>query len=280
MFPGLDFIVDRDRSAIAQLEHSRSDDFISRIHTRDHRDLIASRTLDLNELLSHSAIRFAFRILEIGNHEDRIAIRGIVDSGRWQSNHRAVGSNADIDLDEHARAQLALRISESGLHLNVPRGLVNHGIESCDLSRKNLARNIFRRHVQIAADSHLPGRLLGYAEIHINRIQRLQRSDSTARGKILPQVHLADAEGARKRSSNHFALNRGPDLSHIRFGSFLLSGRLIELQARNDAGVDQLLFAAKVHAREFALRFERCQLGPFLLGVENNQYISGMHRLA
>src|SRR5215217_4854578 len=75
----LDFIVHLDGDPVPQLEHSRGHDFLARVQTRHDRDLIAARRSQLHNLLPNAAIRLPLRVLQVGEHEHRVAVRRVVD---------------------------------------------------------------------------------------------------------------------------------------------------------------------------------------------------------
>ena len=71
----------------------------------------------------------------------------------------------------------------------------------------------------LPADAHLAGVLLRHAEVHVDRIQRLQRHERVAAGQVLTEVDLADAEDAGERRADRLPLDRGADLADSRVAS-------------------------------------------------------------
>ena len=124
------------------------------------------------------------------------------------------------------------------------------------------------------------GVLLGYSEIHINRIERLQRHDRITRRQILTKIDLSNSQHSGKRRTNHLALNGRLGLGNISFRLLLLGYRRVEVRAGDYSGVQQLLHAVEIGFRQIALRFEGSQLGALLTRVQFNQNISLMHVLA
>ena len=98
------------------------------------------------------------------------------------------------------------------------------------LPGEDFAGQVFGRNLQAATDMDRGQRLLRQTEIDINRIQRLQLNHRIARGQILAEVDLANAQRSRERRANGFSLNGGADCVHIRFGLFLLGGGLVVFQ--------------------------------------------------
>src|SRR5215467_7917297 len=49
----LNLVVDENRRTVAKLENARRDDFLLRLNTRQHRNLIAARRAKLHKLLSY-----------------------------------------------------------------------------------------------------------------------------------------------------------------------------------------------------------------------------------
>ena len=72
------------------------------------------------------------------------------------------------------------------------------------------------RDAHAAADAHLAGRLLRHAEVHVDRIQRLQRHQRVAAGQVLTEVDLADAEHAGERRPDRLPLDRRADFADAR----------------------------------------------------------------
>ena len=149
----------------------------------DDGHLVATRPFELDELLTHAAVGLPFRVLEIGDDEDRVAVRGVTDGGRRQRDHRAARAQDDFHLNEHAGPQLTFRIGEGRLHLNISGGLVHYRVKRCNTTGEHLAPEIFGGDAQVAADSHLSGCLLRHAEVHINRIERLAAEPPHCRRK-------------------------------------------------------------------------------------------------
>src|SRR4030095_6397997 len=71
---GLNLVIDVNCGAVAQLEHAGCHDFFTVLHARKNRNLVATRWPQLHELLAHAPIRIAFRVFQVGNHKNRIAI--------------------------------------------------------------------------------------------------------------------------------------------------------------------------------------------------------------
>src|SRR5262249_11858397 len=67
---GLRLVVDLDRRPISQLEDSRRDDFLTGLHPRHHRDLVAARRSDADELLFDPAVTLAIGSLQVLDDED------------------------------------------------------------------------------------------------------------------------------------------------------------------------------------------------------------------
>src|SRR5258706_2161718 len=223
----LDFVIDLDGGSVAQLEHARCHHFIAGIQPGNDRNLISARSLDLDELLLDAAVSLALGILNIGDDEDRVTIRGIVDGRGRQGDDRAVCTHGQLHLNKHSGTQLTVRIGEGGLYLDIPGGLVDFRVNRRDTAGEYFILNVFRGEAQLPADMDVDGCLLGHADVHINRIERLVGNDRTAGGQVLSQVHLSDAEDTGERRANCLSRNRSPDLRHIWFGGLLLGRSLV-----------------------------------------------------
>ena len=134
--------------------------------------------------------------------------------------------------------------------------------------------------MQRAAVTHLRGVLLRYSEIHINRIERLQRHDRITRCQILTKIDLSDSQDSGKRRTNHLALDGRLGLGNVSFRLLLLGYRRVEIGAGDYSSVQQLLHAVEIGFRQIALRFQGSQLSAFLTRIQFNQNISLMHVLA
>src|SRR5439155_26616423 len=133
----LHFVVDLDRRAVSQLEHSRSHNFLAGVHSGDNRYLVSTRALDFYELLAHAPeCLAALWVLNVRDYVDGVTIRCIVNGRGGQGDYLTIGAQAKLDLNKHAGTQSALRIRESRLYLNVPRGFVYNGVHSGDPSGK------------------------------------------------------------------------------------------------------------------------------------------------
>ena len=87
-------------------------------------DLIAARALELDDLLAHAAIGLAVRPLEVRRRcrPNRRTARSRSQTREWHD--RTALADSHLRLNEHARPQLAVRVREGRLDLNVPRPLV------------------------------------------------------------------------------------------------------------------------------------------------------------
>ena len=72
--------------------------------------------------------------------------------------------------------QLPSRIGQGGLHLHVSGRLIHDRVKGGYSAGKLESPNIIAGNVQRAPDARLDSCLLRHAEVHINRIQRLQRN--------------------------------------------------------------------------------------------------------
>ncbi len=109
-------------------------------------------------------------------------------------------------------------------------------------------------------------------------MQRLQRPERIARGQVLAEIDLADAEQSRERRADRLARDRGANLADLRVGLPLFRGGAIELGLRDDAIAQQTLHALIVQAGEIALRFDRGQLRALLPRVELGEDVAAAHR--
>src|SRR5450631_4205927 len=62
---GLDLVVDLDGGPVAQLEHAGRDHGLTRLDAGGHRHLVAAGGADLDELLAHTEVALALRVLDL-----------------------------------------------------------------------------------------------------------------------------------------------------------------------------------------------------------------------
>src|ERR1700722_5102098 len=276
----LNRVVDLHLRAVAQFENARGYNFLSRVYARDNRDLVAAGVAQFYELLLHSAIGFAGWILHVRDYVHGITVGRVVDRRDRKSDDCLVRSGHDCDLHEHAGMKFCRRIRNGRLHLHVPRSLVDNGVDRRDASGKLSAHPVVARDVEGSADARLEGSLLRHAEVHINRIQRLQRDDGLTGSEVLSEIDLANAQNTGERSVNRFSRDCGTNLAYIGFGGVLLRRNVVGFLPRRDALLHELLGAVEIDFREIALRFGSGELGALLARVEFNQNISDLYRLA
>ena len=166
------FIVDLDGSAVAKFEHARANDFVARVHPGNNGHLVALRTFDLDELLADAAVGSALLVFEIGDDEDRIAIRCITNRRRRQRDHRTACAQSYLYLNEHAGPQFTLWVRECGLDLDIAGCLVHYRIERRDAAGEHPSGQILAGDSQAAANSYLPECLLRKTHIDIDPAAR------------------------------------------------------------------------------------------------------------
>src|SRR4029450_1214934 len=100
----LHLVVDMNRCAVPQLEHAGRDDLLTRLHTRQHRNLVAARAAKLHHLLADAAIGVPIRALQISDDEDGVAVWCVADCRTGQRDDGAARAQQDLCLHEHAGA--------------------------------------------------------------------------------------------------------------------------------------------------------------------------------
>ena len=135
-------------------------------------------------------------------------------------------------------------------------------------------------HLHLGAGTEPADLLLRHREVHVQRVERLQRHDGRAAGEVLAEVHLPDAENSREGSPDHLPLDRGPDLADARLGLLVLGAHPVELGLRDDALRDEAPHALQVHGRQLALGLGRGKLRPLLSRVEADEDLALTDRLA
>src|SRR2546426_6017580 len=274
----LNFVVYENRRTVAKLEHTGADDLFASLKARENCDLIATRRPELDELLAHAAIGLALLVLEVRDDEYRIAIWRIADGGTRKSYNRTTRAQENLRLNEHTGSQRALRVGQRGLKLNVSGRFVHDRVDGRNASRVLDPRQIAGCDANVVAGMHLARVLLRHAEIHINRIQRLQRNNCVTSRKVLPQVDLADAKDPRKRRPNRLSRDCGLDLSDLCLRLFLLSRRPVVVRSGNRAVLYQALETLEVETGKIALGLDRSELGLLLPCVELDEHVALMKR--
>src|SRR6266545_4690130 len=190
------------------------------------------------------------------------------------------GADGDLRLDEHSGPQLAVRVTERGLNLNVARGLVDDRVQGRDRARRVGALDPLSGHADLSADSKLAQLLLRHGEVHVDRVERLERHDRIAGLQVLAEVDLADAENPGKRRPDRLAPDRGLRLPRLRDRLLVLGRGLVVFRLRGDAFLTQTFYPLEVDGREAALRLGVGELRLFLTGVEPHEHVAGSHFLA
>src|SRR5262249_30693582 len=98
-----DVVVHLHRGTAAQLEHARRDDFLPRVHTREHRHLVAARIAQLHELLAHALVLLLVGTFHVLDDEHGVAVRRIRNRRSRQRHHFRLLAQHDRYFDEHAR---------------------------------------------------------------------------------------------------------------------------------------------------------------------------------
>ena len=81
--------------------------------------------------------------------------------------------------------QPAVGIGERRLHLDVPGRLVDHRVDRGDAPVHSTPAAIVGRDADARGRPDLAGRLLRHAEVHVDRIERLQRDQRVAARQVL-----------------------------------------------------------------------------------------------
>src|ERR1700688_4827022 len=108
----------------------------------------------------------------------------------------------------------------------------------------------------------------------------LQGNNGLSGGQILAEADLAKSQNSREWGVNGFSSDGSLDVIDLSLGGFLLGGGVVVLRLGNDARLGELLRAAILNVGQIALGFDVGELRPFLPGIEFDQDVSLMHRLA
>ncbi len=178
---------------------------------------------------------------------------------------------ADFGLHEHPGPELAVRIGQRRLHLDISGRLVYERIDRRHPAAPLDAGEIVSGYLHHSPDGDLSQRLLRHAEVHVDRTGRLKRDERIAGGEILSEIDLTDPQRAGEWRPDRLALDHRLDFADLGAGLARIGGRAIELGARDDAFVEQPLQPIGCHPRILPLSLRRSQLCPLLLSIEYRQ---------
>ena len=123
------------------------------------------------------------------------------------------------------------------------------------------ARRRVGRHAHLHRALDLGELLLGDVEVHVDRVERMERDDRVAVVHVLAQVHRADAEPAGERRADRLLGDRRPRMASTSPHGLLGRGlAAVEIRLGDHALRLQIAGAHEVQARELRLRFRRAQL--------------------
>src|SRR5262245_59889301 len=173
----LDLVVDMDRGAVAELEGPGGHDLLARLEAGEDRDLVAPAAAELHELLSHALVARPLRVLKVAHHVDGVAVGRIADRGGGKGEDCRRRPEDDLRLHEHPRAQLAPRVGERRLDLDVAGSGIHDRVHGGDLSGGHDLLFALGGDANLAARLELGHLLLGHREVHVDGIERLQGHD-------------------------------------------------------------------------------------------------------
>ena len=198
----------------------------------------------------------AVLLLLLAEEVDRVAIERVVDRGFGHGDDRRLVRQHHGGGHEHAGLEDPIRIVDRRLHANVARFGRDLRLDGGDLALEGAARIGIDRDTDDLADLELAGVLLRHGEVRIQHRQIGQRDDLRARGQILSDLDLANAEFAVERRPHQ--LLRDDRLGLGDAGAGLIERRLrgIHRRLRSDLALRQLLGAVQRDLRHALLRLE------------------------
>src|SRR6266542_2693902 len=268
---GLRLVVDLDGGAVAELEDARGHDFLPLLEAGGDRDLVSARGAELDDLLTHAAIDLAVGLLQVRHDEDGVAVRRVVDRGGRERDDRLARRQKDLCVHEHAGLQLPLRVRERGLDLDVAGRLVHDRVERGDRSCEHRGRRAAGapgRDAQSASHSHAGDLLLGHGEVHVDRIEGLERHDRGSPGQVLTEVDLSDPQDPGERRPDGLPFDRGADLADLGPALRILRRGLVVVRLGDDSLLEQAADPVEIDAGELLLRLRGGQLRALLARVQ------------
>src|SRR6266536_1466991 len=268
---GLRLVVDLDGGAVAELEDARGHDFLPLLEAGGDRDLVSARGAELDDLLAHAAIDLAVGLLQVRHDEDGVAVRRVVDRGGRERDDRLARRQKDPCVHEHAGLQLPLRVRERGLDLDVAGRLIHDRVERGDLAgelRGRGASGAPGSDAHSASHSHAGDLLLGHGEVHVDRIEGLERHDRGSPGQVLTEVDLANPQDPGERRPDGLPFDRGADLADLGSALRVFRRGLVIVRLGNDSLLEQATHPVEIDAGELLLRLRRGQLRALLPRVQ------------
>ena len=179
-----------------------------------------------------------------------------------------------VHIHIHAGPELVLRVMDGPLDGDVARRFVHFGVDGGNLAGKLQALHAIRAHDQFFAESHLIELLLGQAELDVDGIDRLQRSDGGADVQILPQIYLPDADLAIEGSDDGLARDHGIGFRDRGIGLAKLAFRRVVVGLSDGFLGDQIPLPLEAEPRQFPPRLGGVKLRLLLPRIELHQQIS------
>ena len=169
------------------------------------------------------------------------------------------------------------RVRKRRLHLNVPGGLVDDRVERRDAPGGLDAGAVTRRDPDPVPHADLADILLRHAEVHVYRMQRLQRHHSVAGREVLTEVDQTNAEDAVEWGADRLSLDRRVDFAEPRVGLFLIRCGAVEFRLRDHPVGQQPFQPVVIETRKLPLRLDCGQLRPLLARVQLREDVSLAH---
>src|SRR5690606_5097486 len=210
----------------------------------------------------------------LADHVYRVAVEGVGDGGFRHHHLRLLARQQHLEVGEHARQQLVVRVGQGGAHLHVAGGFLYLGVEGADLAFEDLARVGGQRHAHVLTDGQLRVVLLGQEEVDVQLGQVLQGGEGGARAQVVAGVHLADADGAGEGSEDALLVQFGLELGDAGLGLEQLGVEPVELALGDGLLARQVLAALVLDTRQGTDRLGGGQDGALHVAVQLQQRLT------
>jgi len=267
----LNRVVDYHGNPRAQLDLAGGDHRVALLDSREDRDLVAARAPRRDELLLREERCFPVLALLFFDDEHGVAIGIVGDSGLRQRDKALQSARGDGDGREHAGQQGALRVADGGPYLDVARCRVHLRIDRADLAGELLpGEGVGLEHDPLLRHD-FPERLLRRVEIHIHRVERLQRHELHSGGNVLPDVDSAYPQAPREGRAHKLSVHEGLLLSQLCLGALEVRGVRIYHSPAHRLDLQLFPVALVIGFRELDRRRERLQSRQVRFVVELHQ---------
>src|SRR5689334_14663975 len=203
--------IGRDRHARTglQLELSERNDAVAGLQAFQDLGAALDAVAGLHEGAGRGQAALVVAALLLLDQEHGVAIERVVDRRFRNGDDRRLVRQYDRGAGEHAGLEDLIGVGDRGLDADVARVGRNLRLDGGDLALEGAARKSVDLDAHDLVDLERAGILLRYREVQIEHREIRQRHDLRARGEILADLDLADAEFAVERRAHQLLRDDG-----------------------------------------------------------------------